>query len=167
MSSFYSFLGLNNIALYMQYFGYVMQRANSLEKTLMLGKIEGRMRRGWQRVRWLDGITDSINMSKLQEMLIDREAWCASIHEVTESDMTEQLNLNNNNKQQHEYYFGINKSKWKMWDPLYHRFSTSCSVAMLCLTLCDPVDYSTPGFPVLQYLLQFAQNNVHWVSDAI
>ena len=59
----------------------------------------------------MDGITDSINMSKLQEMLIDREAWCASIHEVTESDMTEQLNLNNNNKQQHEYYFGINKSK--------------------------------------------------------
>ena len=138
----YSLEGLM-LKLKLQYSGHLMRRTDSLEKTLMLGKIEGRRRRGWQRMRCLDDIINAMDMSlsRLQELVMDREAWtCCSPWGRKESDTSEWLNSS--------------ECHWILYLKMVKtvNFVVCCLVANSCPALCNPMDFSTPGFPVLHYL---------------
>ena len=141
------------LKLKLQYFGHLMQRVDSLEKTLMLGGIGGRRRRGRQRMKWLDGITDLMDVS-LSEL---GSWWWTGRPGV--------LRFMGSQRVGHHWATELN---WSLLVYLNLKsFCHRCSVTQLCLILCDPMDCSMPGFPVLHYLPEFTQIHVHGVGDTI
>ena len=166
-----------------------MRRANSLERTLMLGNIEGRRRRAWQRMRCLDGITDLMDMSfiKLRRTVKDSKAWHAAVHGVTKSQTRlsdwQQQQERSKRRVSDEYplYFWPQCSEsteacWALWWPkefvpcLKNPQQSSVqfsSIGQSCPTLCNSMDCGTPGLPVHCQLPEFSQTHVHWVGDAI